>query len=132
MLDQEERHVTVYAVSDETGETAARVVRGASAQFPDGHVRIKVLQHVGSVQQVLDFMEAQGDATRPVAVFHTILSLRIREDLRVALGTLRIPAVDLIGSTCRVIEDLLGERPHDTPGLTIDDGAEPTYFDLTQ
>lgn len=117
--------ITVYAVSDMTGETVARLVRAASAQFPQGHVTIKVLQHVGSARQVVDFVETQRDAG-PVAVFHTILSKRMREDLRTALQTMRIPSIDLLGSAAHVISDLLDERPQETPGLTIDDGAEPT------
>ena len=40
--------ITVYAVSDMTGETVERIVRAASAQFPHDHVTIKVLQHIQS------------------------------------------------------------------------------------
>ena len=124
-----EKQITVYAVSDMTGETVARIVRAASAQFPAGSVAIKVLQHVRTAEQIADFIDAQSDPG-PVAVFHTILAKRTREDLRCALQTLRIPSVDLLGSAAHVMADLLDERPHETPGLTIDDGAEPAYFDL--
>ena len=113
-----------------TGETVARLVRAASAQFPTSDVTIKVLQHASSAQQVVDFIEGQGDDLVPCAVFHTILTLRMREDLRTALQTLRIPSVDLLGSTSHVMAELLGKQPQETPGLTIDDGAQPTYFDL--
>ncbi len=121
--------ITVYAVSDMTGETVARIVRAASAQFPTGEVTIKVLQHIASAEQIVAFIEAQADPG-PVAVFHTILAKRTREDLRTALQTLRIPSVDLLGSAAHVMSDLLGERPQETPGLTIDDGATPIYFNL--
>ena len=121
--------VTVYAVSDMTGETVTRIVRAASAQFPIGHVRIKVLQHIDSAEQIVAFIEQQADEG-PVAVFHTILAKRTREDLRLALQTLRIPSIDLLGSTAHVMADLLGEEPQETPGLTIDDGAEPLSFNL--
>lgn len=30
------KSITVYGVSDMTGETVARIVRAASAQFPEG------------------------------------------------------------------------------------------------
>ena len=121
--------ITVYAVSDMTGQTVARIVRAASAQFPQGHVAIKVLTHITSAEQIVAFIEGQADKG-PVAVFHTILSQRTREDLRQALQTLRVPSVDLLGSTAHVMADLLDERPQATPGLTIDDGAEPIRFDL--
>jgi len=124
------RQIIVYAVSDMTGETVARLVRAASAQFPTSDVTIKVLQHASSAQQVVDFIEGQGDDLVPCAVFHTILTLRMREDLRTALQTLRIPSVDLLGSTSHVMAELLGKQPQETPGLTIDDGVLPTYFDL--
>ena len=90
---------------------------------------IKVLQHIQSARQIVDLIEEQADSG-PVAVFHTILAKRTREDLRVALQTLRIPSVDLLGSAAHVMADLLGEQPQETPGLTIDDGAEPVYLDL--
>ena len=126
------KSITVYGVSDMTGETVARIVRAASAQFPTGEVTIKVLQHVSGAQQVIDFIEREGDTGCPTAVFHTILSPRTRTNLRNALQTLRIPSIDLLGSTAHVMADLLDERPQPTPGLTIDDGAEPTWFDLSQ
>lgn len=122
--------IVVYAVSDRTGQTVTRIVRAASAQFDKGRVSIKVLQNASSASQVVQFIEGQGDDRRPCAVFHTILSKHAREDLRNALQTLRIPTIDLLGSTAHVIADLLDKQPQDKPGLTIDDGAEPTYFDL--
>ena len=124
--------ITVYGVSDMTGETVARIVRAASAQFPAGKVTIKVLSHVSSAKQIVDFIEREGDAGTPTAVFHTILSKRVRKDLRNALQALRIPSVDLLGSTAHVMADLLGERPQQKPGLTIDDGAAPEVFDLAR
>lgn len=123
--------ITVYGVSDMTGETVARIVRAASAQFPTGEVTIKILQHASSAQQVMDFIDAQGDSNQPCAVFHTILSPHTRTDLRNVLQTLRIPSIDLLGSTAHVMSDLLDEQPHTMPGITIEDGAEPLYFDLT-
>ena len=122
--------ITVYAVSDMTGETVERIVRAASAQFPTGHVSIKVLSHISSAEQIIDFISGQGDDNRACSVFHTILAKRTREDLRNALQTLRIPSVDLLGSTARVMADLLNEEPQETPGLTIDDGAVPEIFDM--
>ena len=124
--------IAVYAVSDQTAETVCRLVRAASAQFPKGDITIKALSHASSARQVVDFIEAQGDGRIPCAVFHTILQKRFREDLRCALQTLRIPAIDLLGSTAHVMADLIGEGPSETPGLTIGDGATPTFFDLSR
>jgi len=121
--------ITVYAVSDMTGETVERIVRAASAQFPHSLVTIKVLQHIQSAEQIVAFIEAQADPGS-VAVFHTILSQRTREDLRRALQTLRIPSIDLLGSTAHVMADLMGVSPQATPGITIDDGSVPSHFDL--
>ena len=123
--------ITVYAVSDMTGETVTRIVRAASAQFPTGEVIIKVLRGATSAEQIVDFIRRQGDDLGLCAVFHTILAKRAREDLRNALQALRIPSVDLLGSTAHVMADLLDEQPQTTPGLTIQDGADPIYFDLT-
>lgn len=122
--------IVVYAVSDMTGTTVSRIVRAASAQFGHGHVVIKVLQHAASAQQIVDFIQNQDDTRHPCAVFHTILSEQVRHDLRNALQTLRIPSIDLLGSTAHVMSDLLDERPQTKPGLTIEDGAEPLVFDL--
>ena len=120
-------HITVYAVSDMTGKTVTRIVRAASAQFPTGDVTIKVLGSMDSAERIVSFIRDQNDRG-PVAVFHTILAKRTREDLRTALQAMRIPSIDLLGSTAHVMADLLGEQPQETPGLTIEDGAEPIYF----
>lgn len=125
-----EQSIVVYAVSDMTGETVTRIVRAASAQFAAGHIRIKVLSNATSAEQIVDFIQQQGDDRGPCAVFHTILAKRTRKDLRNALQTLRIPSIDLLGSTAHVMADLLGEKPQETPGLTIEDGAEPEVYDL--
>lgn len=125
-----EKCITVYGVSDMTGETVERIVRAASAQFVPGHVRIIILRHAGSAAEVIGFIEEQGDIAGTTAVFHTILDRRTREDLRLALQTRRIPSIDLLGSTVHVMADLLEERPVATPGLTIDDGAVPQHVDL--
>ena len=124
------RQITVYAVSDMTGETVARLVRAASAQFPTSDVTIKVLQHATSSQQVFDYNEGQWDDLVPCADFHTILTLRMREDLRAALQTLRIPSVDLLGSTSHVMAELLGKQPQETPGLYIDVVVKSTLFEV--
>ena len=125
------KSITVYAVSDQTATTVCRLVRAASAQFPGGDVTIKALSHASSAAQVVDFIEAQGDAGRSCAVFHTILAKGFRKDMRNALQARRIPSIDLLGSAAHLMADLLGERPVETPGLTIDDGAEPMVFDLS-
>ncbi|MBP3884085.1 MAG: kinase/pyrophosphorylase [Olsenella sp.] len=125
-----EKCITVYGVSDMTGETVERIVRAASAQFVPGHVRIIILQHATSAEDIICFLEKQGDVAGTTAVFHTILDKRTREDLRLALQTRRVPSIDLLGSTAHVMAGLLDERPVATPGLTIDDGALPQYFDL--
>ena len=127
-----QKRITVYAVSDMTGQTVTRIVRAASAQFKTDHVRIKVLSHATSAEQIVSFIQQQGDCHGTCSVFHTILSKHVRKDLRNALQTLRIPSVDLLGSTAHVMADLLGEQPQDKPGLTIDDGTEPEVFDLAQ
>lgn len=124
--------LVVYAVSDRSAETVTRLVRGASAQFRAGHVRIKVLSNVSSARQVADFIERAGDDQGLCAVFHTMLSRNMREDLRRCLQTLRIHSVDLLGSAAHVMADLLGEGPEERPGLTIEDGAVPERFDLAQ
>lgn len=120
--------VVAYAVSDMTGETAQRIVRAASAHFAPGSVAIKVLRHIGSAEQVVDFIREQGDDQRPCAVFHTIVSRPMSEDLRRSLQDLKIPSVDLLWSTANVIAGALGEKPQATPGLTIEDGSEPLFF----
>lgn len=126
------KQIVVYGVSDMTGETVSRVVRAASAQFASGRVAIRVLGHVASAQQVVDFVEEKDEVEMPVAVFHTILDPQMRDDLRNALQTRGIPSVDLLGMPAHVMADLLGERPTTTPGITIDDGATPEFFDLRQ
>lgn len=124
--------IEVYGVSDMTGKTVSRVVKAASAQFAQGSVSIMVLAHVRSARQVLDYIDGNGKAGTSRAVFHTILDPQVREDLRNALQAQGIPSVDLLGMPAHVMGDLLGVRPTTTPGITIDDGVEPEFVDLSE
>ena len=113
-----------------SGATIPQRFRTMVDRFGDDPLSMKQAGIVYAAEQIVDFIRKQGDDNGACAVFHTILAKRTREDLRNALQTLRIPSVDLLGSTARVMADLLNEEPQETPGLTIDDGAVPEVFDM--
>ena len=102
------------------------------ARASEAECEVAFGKHERAVHQHVDFIQQQGDDRGACAVFHTLLAKRTREDLRNALQTLRIPSIDLLGSTAHVMAELLGDEPKETPGLTIDDGSELVFFDLAE
>ncbi|MDY4040604.1 MAG: pyruvate, phosphate dikinase/phosphoenolpyruvate synthase regulator [Collinsella sp.] len=108
--------VTVLAVSDALGRTAADVALAAAGQFPGAEVMIRRLAHVdaaGSVEGELAPLIAAGER---VAVFHTIVDAALRAQVADLLLRLGVPAVDLMGPAAGTLSILLDREPVGVPG----------------
>ena len=108
--------VTVLAVSDALGRTAADVALAAAGQFPGAEVMIRRLAHVdaaGSVEGELAPLIAAGER---VAVFHTIVDAALRAQVADLLLRLGVSAVDLMGPAAGTLSILLDREPVGVPG----------------
>ncbi len=101
----------IYVLSDARGETANTVVMAAAAQFGQDSVEIARLSNVTDVATVRDYFDANYDAERPCAVFHTFANGTLRREIRRELDRRGIPSIDLLGPAVTVLSTLTGEEP---------------------
>lgn len=107
----------VVVISDSLGDTACDVVLAAAGQFSEGAIEIKRIPHVESVDQVAHFIEPIVAEQRDLAVFHTIVDVRLRAQLLDYLSRYHISAMDLIGPTIAVLRRLTHEEPRGIAGV---------------
>ena len=119
--------VCIHVISDSSGSTAVRVVRGASVQFSASQVEISVLAHVSSVDQIRAYLDREVEDGEVTAVFHTIMDAKLREGMKALLDERLIASVDVLGPATMVLSSVLNEDPAFAVGLTLDDGVEPRY-----
>ena len=107
--------LTVYVVSDSTGETAERVARAALIQFAGAAVSIVRRRNIRSPAQVCAV--AEEAAGRDSIVLHTLVSDELR---RLMLAECRLRGVDALDMLGPVLDRLaigLGTTPQEKPGL---------------
>jgi regulator of PEP synthase PpsR (kinase-PPPase family) len=107
--------LTVFVVSDATGETAEQVVRSALIQFEGAPARIVRVGRVLTAERV---REVVGEASREESlVVHTLVSDELR---RVMLSEARrrgVDAMDLMGPLLERLATHLRLSPREKPGL---------------
>ena len=101
----------VIVFSDARGKTAAGVVEAAAAQFVEGVIVIKQLGNVRSIDTVKEYLDANVEDGKDVAVFHTIVDQNLRREIRRELDSRGIPSIDLLGPSITIIATLTGEEP---------------------
>ena len=124
--------VCIHVISDSSGATAVRVLRGASVQFSSAAVEISVLSHVSSIEQVRAYLDREVAEGEETAVFHTIMSEQLRDAMKALLDARGIPSVDVLGPATMVLASVLNETPARAVGLTLDDGVEPRYTEASE
>lgn len=123
--------VCLHVISDSTGATAVRVLRGASVQFRAYDVEISVLSHLSSAEQARIYVEREIEEGEETAVFHTIMNEQLRDAVKELLDDRNIPSVDVLGPATMVLSSVLGEDPARAVGLSLDDGVEPRYTEAS-
>ena len=124
--------VCLHVISDSTGATAVRVLRGASVQFRAYDVEISVLAHVENAEQAKKYIEREVAPGEETAVFHTIMNEQLRSAIKEMLDDKGIPSVDVLGPATMVLSSVLGEDPARAVGLSLDDGVEPRYTEARE
>jgi regulator of PEP synthase PpsR (kinase-PPPase family) len=107
--------MTIFVVSDSTGETAERVARSALVQFKDAPVVIARRGHVQTREQVAAVVHEA--ATRDSLIIHTLVSDEMR---RVMLEESRqhgVSSLDLMGPVLDRVATQLSLTPQEKPGL---------------
>ena len=107
--------LTVFVVSDATGETAARVVRSVLVQFPEAPVEIQQRGKILEPDQI-------GAVVREAAacggvIVHTLVSHDLRHMMLEESRALGVDAMDLMGPVLDRLSTHLNLRPQEQPGL---------------
>ncbi|MBY4798048.1 kinase/pyrophosphorylase [Collinsella sp. AGMB00827] len=111
-----EHAITVIAVSDALGRTAAEVAFAATGQFPQGIIAIERLAKVDSADIVERRLTPLLKAGERVAVLHTIADPTIRAQVEERLALLGVDAVDLLGPVVDTFAHLLNREPRGIAG----------------
>ena len=110
--------LTVFVVSDATGNTAQRMIRSALVQFQDAPVRLVRHAHVCTPQQVHDVVhEARGSEAM---IIHTLVSDELRLTMRTETRTHGVDVLDLMGPILERLTVHLKLVPQEQPGLFKD------------
>ncbi|MEN6558447.1 MAG: pyruvate, water dikinase regulatory protein [Thermoguttaceae bacterium] len=107
--------LTVYVVSDATGDTAQRMIRAGLAQFRDAPVRLARRAHVCTPRQVRAVVhEAQRNEA---LVIYTLVSDELRRVMRAETRTHNVDAMDILGPILERLATHLKIAPQEKPGL---------------
>jgi regulator of PEP synthase PpsR (kinase-PPPase family) len=110
-----ERALTIFVISDATGETAERMVRAALVQFGDARVSVERRGRVRSPQRVKSVVreaEAAG-----ALVIHTLVSNELRRTLLEEARLRGVDAMDIMGPLLDRLAARLRLSPLEKPGL---------------
>jgi hypothetical protein len=111
----EGRGLSVFAVSDATGETAERIVRAALVQFEDAGAVVEIRGRVRTRQRVKDIVreaEAAG-----ALVIHTLVSNELRRTMLAEARLRNVDSMDLMGPLLDRLAARLRLSPLEKPGL---------------
>lgn len=107
--------LTVFVVSDATGDTAQQMVRAGLVQFQDAPVRLVRRVHVRTPRQVHTVVhEARGSEA---IIIHTLVSDELRLLMRSVARTHGVDALDILGPILERLATHLRLAPQERPGL---------------
>lgn len=107
--------LTVFVVSDATGETAERVVRSALVQFRNARVTLIRRGHVSTAEQVRAVLKEASK--QDSFVLHTLVSDELRRVMLFESRKLHVDTLDLMGPVLDRLATHLRLTPLEKPGL---------------
>lgn len=116
--------LTVYAVSDFSGETAERLARAAAGQFPDIEFNIIMVPAVNNKRRLERVIERA--VIDKAVVFYTLVKPDFRNFFARESGQAGIIAIDVLGPALDAMDHATGKEPVLEPGPITKVDAE--YF----
>lgn len=108
--------LTIYILSDGTGETASTMVRAALVQYADRDIQIVRCKNVRTEEQIESLIEDVQQ--KKGIVVYTMVSPQMRKKVFEAASAKAVAHVDLMGPLLNTLDGYLGENPSDhTAGL---------------
>jgi [pyruvate, water dikinase]-phosphate phosphotransferase / [pyruvate, water dikinase] kinase len=110
--------LTVFVVSDATGDTAQRMVQAALTQFQNVPVRLVRRSRVQLPRQVAHVVREAREAS--AMILHTLVSDDLRRIMRQEARTHGVDALDMMGPILDRLTVHLHVAPQERPGLFRD------------
>jgi [pyruvate, water dikinase]-phosphate phosphotransferase / [pyruvate, water dikinase] kinase len=107
--------LTIYVLSDGTGETADLMVKAALVQFRREGLKVIRYKNIRTESQVASIFE-EAHASKAIIVF-TVVSGELRQFIQKLSFDSGVPSVDLLGPLMNILEQFLNKDPHSQPGL---------------
>jgi len=107
--------LTIFVVSDATGETAERVLKAALIQFPKAEVIVERRKGVRTTEQIRAVVEEA--LVRQAVIVHTMVAHRSRGELLEEARRRGVDTLDLLGPVMERLATHLKLTPQEKPGL---------------
>jgi len=107
--------LTIFILSDGTGETADQMMKAALVQYQRGGLKIVRYKNIRTESQVASIFE-EAYQVKAIVVF-TVVSHSLRTYLQGLAEQSGIPTVDLLGPLLLLLGKYLEKDPHSQPGL---------------
>lgn len=107
--------LTIYVLSDGTGETADLMVKAALVQFQRDGLKIVRYKNIRNETQVASIFE-EALSAKAIIVF-TVVSDGLRQFILKMSEDSSVPSVDLLGPMMNILTKFLTKDPHSQPGL---------------
>jgi [pyruvate, water dikinase]-phosphate phosphotransferase / [pyruvate, water dikinase] kinase len=107
--------LTIFVLSDGTGETADQMIKAALVQYLRDGLKIIRYKNVRTESQVASIFEEAH--TSKAVVIYTVVSDELRVFLKGMSETSGVPSVDLLGGLLEMLSRFLKKDPHSQPGL---------------
>ena len=117
--------ITIFVISDSSGETALTVAQTATSQFPDVKVsyqRFPFIQTHSILDSILNLAEKQH-----AMLFHTLVNQELSNHVRDFAEQHGLQHFDCIQPAMKVMQAATGLQPEGVPGLVHN--LTDTYFD---
>lgn len=105
----------IYVVSGGEGKSGEQVVRTALAQFADADLPVIIVPHIRE-QADLERVVQEAEMKQGTIV-HTLVDLRLRQQMLALTHDYNVLAIDLMGSLLSRMAAVLGKEPQGQPGL---------------
>jgi regulator of PEP synthase PpsR (kinase-PPPase family) len=110
--------LTVFVVSDATGDTAQRMIKAGLVQFQDAPVRLLRRAHVQTPRQIHAVVHEARNSE--AMIIHTLVSDELRRTMRTEARAHSVDALDILGPILERLTVHLKIAPQEKPGLFKD------------
>jgi regulator of PEP synthase PpsR (kinase-PPPase family) len=108
-------NLTIFVLSDGTGETADQMIKAALVQYVREGLKIVRYKNIRNESQVASIFE-EAHVSQALVVY-TVVSEQLRTFIRQLSSESGIPAVDLLGPLLEILATFLVKDPDSQPGL---------------